>query len=104
MPQKYAYTTGDDTGKTRKFSPVITKDIGYEGFFFGGFTCIIASHSVIKGVWSVAVICPQAAIIRFEAAITSGCCVSVSERVEGSQGASREGKSRRGVFSAGGIV
>lgn len=59
-----------------------------------GLTPIMASHKVRKGVWTVALIWPQAAMIRFTAARTSGWCVNISDRDVGLQGASRDGKSR----------
>ena len=63
-----------------------------------------ASHRDKKGVWTVAVMWPAAATMRFIAATTVGWVVSASAGEVGSYGASRAGKSRGGCGGIDGVV
>ena len=54
---------------------------------------MVASHRLRKGVWTVALIWPAAAIIRPMADNTTGCVVNASDNDVWSYGASKEGKS-----------
>lgn len=54
---------------------------------------MVASHRLRKGVWTVALIWPAAAIIRLMADNTTGCVVNASDNDVWSYGASNEGKS-----------
>ena len=55
---------------------------------------MVASHRLRKGVWTVAIIWPAAAIIRLMADSTTGCVVNASDNDVWSYGASNEGKSK----------